>query len=68
MNCNLSSFQVPDRTTKSPGKYNVVVDWLTLLLRIMDVPASDLVQRPAILTEDFRGFPQSLQANAGLVL
>jgi hypothetical protein len=38
---------------------NVVVEWLTLLLRIRKVPGSNLARRPAILTEVFRGFPQS---------
>jgi hypothetical protein len=35
---------------------NVVVEWLTLPLRTWEVPA--------ILTEAFCGFPQSLQANS----
>jgi hypothetical protein len=41
---------------------NVVVEWLTLLRRIQ-ISA----RRPAILTEVFRSFFQSLEANAGIV-
>jgi hypothetical protein len=41
---------------------NVVVEWLTLLIRIRAQH-----RRPAILTEALRGHPQSLQANAGIV-
>jgi hypothetical protein len=46
--------------------FNVVVDWLTLQLRIRDVPVSNI--NPGILyREAFRGSLQSLQKNAGLV-
>jgi hypothetical protein len=41
---------------------NVVVEWLTLLLRILEVPGSSL--EPA--TEFYRSLPQSLQENAGI--
>lgn len=42
---------------------NVVVEWLTLLLRIREVPGSNI--RPA----DWGcGFPQSLQVDIGIVL
>jgi hypothetical protein len=37
---------------------NVVVEWLTLLFRVREVTGSNLV---------FSGFPQSVQANAGIV-
>jgi hypothetical protein len=43
---------------------NVVVEWLTLLLRIR---VTSWPRRPAIPVEAFYGFPQSLQANAGMV-
>jgi hypothetical protein len=43
---------------------NVVVEWLTLL-RIREVPGSYL--GPGDLDWDFRGFPQSLQVNTGIV-
>jgi hypothetical protein len=42
---------------------NIVVEWLTLLLRVREV----LDRRPAILSEVFHEFPQSLKANAGTV-
>jgi hypothetical protein len=47
---------------------NVVVEWLTLLLGIREVPSSNI--GPATDYADdwgFRGFGQSLQANAGIV-
>jgi hypothetical protein len=44
-----------------------VVELLTLLLRIFEVPVQISARRPAILTEVFRGYPQFLQANAGIV-
>jgi len=40
-------------------KPNIAIEWLTILFRIRDVPA--------ILTKIFRGFPQSLEANAGIM-
>jgi hypothetical protein len=43
---------------------NVMVEWLTLLLRIREVHDSNLRPETAILTE---GFPHSLKANAGMV-
>jgi hypothetical protein len=48
---------------------NVVVKWLKFLLRIRVVPVSILApgdQLP-ILINVFRGFPQSLHANTGIV-
>jgi hypothetical protein len=45
----------------------VAVMWLTLLLRIGRSQVQISAWRPAILTEDFRGFPVSLQVNAGAV-
>jgi hypothetical protein len=39
---------------------NVVVEWLTLLFRIREVPGSNLSTETAIVTEGFRGFTQSL--------
>jgi hypothetical protein len=46
---------------------SVVVMWLTLLLRIGRSQVQISAWRPAILTEDFRDFPVSLQVNAGTV-
>jgi hypothetical protein len=46
---------------------NVVIEWLTLLLHIWYVRVQISAWRPAILTEGFSGFPQSLQANAPTV-
>jgi hypothetical protein len=46
---------------------NVVVKWLTLLLRIRDFSGSNLGPETGFPDWDFRGFPQSLQANAGIV-
>jgi len=43
---------------------NIVVN---TLLRIREVPGSSLGPRPAILTEVFSDFSQSLQANAGII-
>jgi hypothetical protein len=48
------------------GVPKVVVKWLTLLLRIGEVPGSNLGQETGY-PEGSRGFPQSLQANAGIV-
>jgi hypothetical protein len=45
---------------------NVVVEWLALLLRIREVPGSNLGQDTSC-PEFVRGFPQSLQPNAGIV-
>jgi hypothetical protein len=47
-------------------KRTVVVEGLKILLRIREVLGSNSAQRSAILTQ-FCGFPQSLQANAGIV-
>jgi hypothetical protein len=46
---------------------NVVVAWLSLLLRIQEVPGWNLIPKTAILTEAFRVFSQFLQASAGIV-
>jgi hypothetical protein len=47
---------------------NIVVEWLTLLHRIWEVPGSILnPAQPAILIKVSRGFPQSLQANVGIL-
>jgi hypothetical protein len=45
----------------------VLVEWLALLLRIMEVQRSNLGPDTGYLTEDFCGFPQSLHANSGIV-
>jgi hypothetical protein len=42
----------------------VVVEWLTLLLRILEVRVQISARRPSILNEVFHGFPQSLQLDA----
>jgi len=34
---------------------------------MQEVLCSDLIQRPAVLTEVYRGFPESLQANGRVV-
>jgi hypothetical protein len=46
---------------------HVVVELVTLLPHIREVPYSNWRLRPAILTEVFYGFPQSLQENSGIV-
>jgi hypothetical protein len=46
---------------------NVAAEWLTLLLRIREIPGSELVTRPAVLTTVFRCFPQSLQVHSRIV-
>jgi hypothetical protein len=46
------------------GLTNVVVEWLTLLFRIREVPGWNLGPETDY-PEAFRRFPQSLQANAG---
>jgi hypothetical protein len=51
----------------SIGQPNVVVDLLTLLLRIREVPGLNLGPKPAILTDFLRGFPQLIQAIARIV-
>jgi hypothetical protein len=43
---------------------NVVVEWLKLPLHVREVPGSNLDTEPAILTEMFRGFLQSLETNS----
>jgi hypothetical protein len=58
-----------------PSKYssvscalpNIVVEWFTLLRRIWEVPGSSL-WRLAILTEGFRGFPNSSRECLGSTL
>jgi hypothetical protein len=45
----------------------VVVEWLTILLRIGGSGVQISVRKPAILIEFFCGFPQSLQANDRIV-
>jgi hypothetical protein len=47
---------------------NFVVEFSTLLLRIMEIQGSNVGRRSTILTEVLRGFPQCLQVNAGIVL
>jgi hypothetical protein len=46
---------------------NVVAEWVTLLLRIREVPGSSLRSITGYPTEVFRDFPQCLQVNAGVV-
>jgi hypothetical protein len=46
---------------------NVVVEWLTLMLRTLDVPGSNLAPETGYRVRVFCNFPQSLQANVGLV-
>jgi hypothetical protein len=45
---------------------NIVVEWLTLLLRIRDVSGSNLGPETDY-SESFSAFPQSVQANAATV-
>jgi hypothetical protein len=45
---------------------NVLAVWLTLLLRIREFPCSSLGPETGS-PETFRGFPQVLQANVGIV-
>jgi hypothetical protein len=45
---------------------NFVVEWLTLLVRIREVPGSNLARSRTILIEVFRSVSKSLQANAGI--
>jgi hypothetical protein len=44
-----------------------MVEWLALLLHIREVPGSNLGPELAVMTEFFRGFPQSLQTNAEIM-
>jgi hypothetical protein len=46
---------------------SVVLEWLTLLLRIREVPGSNISPETGYPYWFFRGCPQSLQANAGIV-
>jgi hypothetical protein len=46
-----------------PEGPEVVVECLTLMLRIWEVPGSDLGLETGYPDEGFRDFPQSLQAN-----
>jgi hypothetical protein len=46
---------------------NVVVKWLTLLLRSWEVLNSNLGLETSYLGTDFHGFPQSLQVNSGKI-
>jgi hypothetical protein len=48
-------------------KSNVVVEWLTLLLRVCEVPGSNLGSKTGYSWQDFHGFTQSLQAKSGMV-
>jgi hypothetical protein len=50
-----------------PVQPNVIVEWLTLVLSMRDVPCQTWAQRPAIMTEIFRGYPQSFQTDVGIV-
>jgi hypothetical protein len=45
-----------------------VVEWSTLQLLIRQVLGSDLLLETGYLDRRFSRFPQSLQANAGIVL
>jgi hypothetical protein len=49
------------KVVKNTVFLNVVDEWLTLLLRIREVPGSSSVRGPAFLSEGFRGFPSSRQ-------
>jgi hypothetical protein len=62
-----------DRCSRSSGKLqllhnspNVVVEWLALLLRIWDVPVSNLGPGDQ-LSKVLRDFPQSIHVNAEIV-
>jgi hypothetical protein len=56
-----SNLNVPhNRSLLIVNKPNVLVEWVTLLLRFPELPGSNLGLEPAILTEVFRGFPQYL--------
>jgi hypothetical protein len=56
---SVSFLWLAHRSSSAP---NVVIEWLTILIRIRAQH-----RRPAILTEALRGHPQSLQANVGIV-
>jgi hypothetical protein len=45
---------------------NVAVEWLTLLLSILEVPGSNIGPETGYPEVDFCCFTQSLQANAGI--
>jgi hypothetical protein len=53
--------------TEATHSPNVVVEWLTLLLRIRKVPSSNLGTETGYLDYSFRRFPQSIQGNDGIV-
>jgi hypothetical protein len=44
---------------------NIVIEWLTLLLHIREVPGLILGPGDRLSWVTFRGFPQSFQENAG---
>jgi hypothetical protein len=44
-----------------------LVEWLTLMLRIQKIPGSNLSPETGY-SDELRGFPQPLQANAGILL
>jgi hypothetical protein len=46
------------------NKPNVVVEWLTLKLRIREVPRLKLGPETGYADRGYRGFPQSLHANS----
>jgi hypothetical protein len=49
------------------NKRNVPAEWLSVLLRIREVPGSNFTRRAANLTESFPGFPQPFQPNADII-
>lgn len=55
-------FETLNRTSQSGG------GGVELLIRIQEIPGSNFVPGPAILTAVYLGFLQSLQANASLLL
>jgi hypothetical protein len=57
-----------DGPRASRGKTNVVVEWLTLLLRTGEVQGSNLGRRPAVLAENLVGFLGPPRQNAGIEL
>jgi hypothetical protein len=48
-------------------KLIVLVEWLTLLLRVWDVPGSNLWRRSDILIEVSHGLPQSFEVDPGIM-
>jgi hypothetical protein len=52
---------------EKPVLSNVVVECLTLLLRVLDVSASILDPETGLYSLNFYGFPQFLQVNADIV-